>query len=224
MRMVGPGGLEPPPSGYEPLALTIELRARARRIEDHCRRQIRRSSPLSMLRLITAPNRKARSGCTWTNARDAARCQWILRSVANLSIEPDEPTRTNIAVARNTATRIEGLSIAGKHGYFEDLDASFRDEHPHLELARSETDVEQKYVDTRLLLQILWALMPEELAPEHRRTMEARMSLQECRLLSPRLHGSRRHPRYRSGQRGEVPVLCRHGGQSMARAPALENP
>jgi AIPR protein len=92
-----------------------------------------------------------------------------------LSIEPDASTRTNIAVARNTATRIEGISIAGKHGYFEDLDKSFRKAHPHLELARSETDVEEKYVDTRLLLQVLCAMMPEELAPEHRRTMEARM-------------------------------------------------
>lgn len=92
-----------------------------------------------------------------------------------LSIEPDSAMRTNIAVARNTATRIEGISIAGKHGYFEDLDASFKKAHPSLELARSETDMEEKYVDTRLLLQVLWAMMPEELAPAHRRTMEARM-------------------------------------------------
>ncbi len=92
-----------------------------------------------------------------------------------LSIEPDSSTRTHIAVARNTATKIEGISIAGKHGYFEDLDASFQKVHPHLELARSETDVEDKYVDTRLLLQVLWAMMPEELAPENRRSMEARM-------------------------------------------------
>jgi len=92
-----------------------------------------------------------------------------------LSIEPDPSTRTNIAVARNTATRIEGISIAGKHGYFEGLNAAFQKVHPHLELARSETDVEDKYVDTRQLLQVLWAMMPEQLAPEHRRSMEARM-------------------------------------------------
>lgn len=92
-----------------------------------------------------------------------------------ISIEPDEATRTNIAVARNTATRIEGISIAGKHGYFEDLDASFKKAHPRLELARSETNVEDHYVDTRQLLQVLWALMPEELAPESRRSIEARM-------------------------------------------------
>lgn len=92
-----------------------------------------------------------------------------------LSIEPDAATRTSIAVARNTATKIEGISIAGKHGYFEDLATSFAKAHPHLELARSETDVEDKFVDTRLLLQILWAMMPDELLPDHRRSMEARM-------------------------------------------------
>jgi hypothetical protein len=92
-----------------------------------------------------------------------------------LSIEPDAPTRTNIAVARNTATKIEGISIAGKHGYFEDLDVAFKKVNPDHELARSETNVEDNYVDTRLLLQVLWALMPEELAPTHRRSMEARM-------------------------------------------------
>ena len=43
-----------------------------------------------------------------------------------LSIEPDSSTRTTIAVARNTATKIEGISIAGKHGYFEDLTSPSR--------------------------------------------------------------------------------------------------
>jgi hypothetical protein len=92
-----------------------------------------------------------------------------------LSIEPDSSTRTTIAVARNTATKIEGISIAGKHGYFEDLAKSFNKQHQDLELARSETDVEENFVDTRLLLQILWALMPEDLVPPHRRSTEARM-------------------------------------------------
>jgi hypothetical protein len=92
-----------------------------------------------------------------------------------LSIEPDAPMRTTIAVARNTATKIEGISIAGKFGYFDHLTPSFKKEHPDLELATSETNVEEKYVDTRLLLQVLWAMMPEDLVPEHRRSTEARM-------------------------------------------------
>jgi hypothetical protein len=92
-----------------------------------------------------------------------------------LSIEPDDATRTDIAVARNTATRIEGISIAGKHGYFDELNASFQRSFPDLELARSETNVEEHFVDTRQLLQVLWAMMPHELEPEGRRTIEARM-------------------------------------------------
>jgi hypothetical protein len=90
-------------------------------------------------------------------------------------VEPDPAIRTNIAVARNTATKIEGISIAGKRGYFEDLAEAFRKTHPGFELARSETNVEENFVDTRLLLQVLWAMMPEELTPEHRRSTEARM-------------------------------------------------
>jgi len=92
-----------------------------------------------------------------------------------LSVEPDDATRTDIAVARNTATRIEGISIAGKHGYFDELNDSFRNELPDLELARSETNVEDHFVDTRQLLQVLWAMMPQELEPEGRKSIEARM-------------------------------------------------
>jgi hypothetical protein len=106
-------------------------------------------------------------------ARGEAPVEFAIR--CELSIEPDPSTRTTIAVARNTATKIEGMSIAGKHGYFEELAKSFKMKHPNLELARSETDVEEKYVDTRLLLQVLWAMMPDALVPDHRRSTEARM-------------------------------------------------
>jgi hypothetical protein len=92
-----------------------------------------------------------------------------------LSIEPDTETRTDIAVARNTATKIEGISIAGKHGYFTDIAQSFQGEFPDRELAMSETDVEDRFVDTRQLLQVLWAMMPDELTPEGRKSIEARM-------------------------------------------------
>jgi hypothetical protein len=92
-----------------------------------------------------------------------------------LSIEPDDATRTDIAVARNTATRIEGISIAGKHGYFDALNESFKRTFPDMELARSETNVEDHFVDTRQLLQVLWAMMPQELEPEGRKSIEARM-------------------------------------------------
>lgn len=92
-----------------------------------------------------------------------------------VSVEPDVAMRTNIAVARNTATKIEGLSIAGKRGYFDELQAAFRKDHRKLDLALKETDVEDHFVDTRLLLQTLWALIPDELQLGNRRSIESRM-------------------------------------------------
>ncbi len=92
-----------------------------------------------------------------------------------ISVEPDIAMRTDIAVARNTATKIQDISKAGKHGYFQDLGLSFKKVFPERKLATSETDVEEEFVDTRTLLQVLWALMPEELMPNNRRSIESRM-------------------------------------------------
>jgi len=91
-----------------------------------------------------------------------------------ISVDPDSDVRTEIAIARNTMTNIENISQAGKRGYFDDLDDAFKRIHPGLKLARSETDGEE-FIDTRLLLQILWALMPSELMPAERTSTESRM-------------------------------------------------
>lgn len=92
-----------------------------------------------------------------------------------ISVEPDSAQRTEIAIARNTTTRIQDISQAGKRGYFNDLAASFSKKHPSLKLSMSETDIGDEYVDTRLLLQVLWALIPAELMPTGRTSIEARM-------------------------------------------------
>lgn len=94
---------------------------------------------------------------------------------AEISVEPDSSVRTEIAIARNTATRVESLSQAGKRGYFDELDEAFRKTHQTSRLARSETDIGDEFVDTRLLLQVLWAMMPGSLMPSARTTTEARM-------------------------------------------------
>lgn len=92
-----------------------------------------------------------------------------------ISVEPDPAQRTEIAISRNTTTRIQDISQAGKRGYFNDLANSFSKAHPDLKLSTSETDIGDEYVDTRLLLQILWALLPAELMPAGRTSIEARM-------------------------------------------------
>ncbi|MDE2227430.1 MAG: AIPR family protein [Alphaproteobacteria bacterium] len=92
-----------------------------------------------------------------------------------ISVEPDAPTRTEIAIARNTTTRIQDLSQAGKRGYFDEIDTEFQKLHPRYKLARSETDIGDEFINTRLLLQVLWAMMPDALMPEGRTSIEARM-------------------------------------------------
>jgi hypothetical protein len=92
-----------------------------------------------------------------------------------ISVEPDAMMRTEIAIARNTATRVQDISQAGKIGYFRELDASFRETHRSLKLAMSETDVGDEFIDTRQLLQVLWVMIPAELMPEGRSFPEARM-------------------------------------------------
>jgi hypothetical protein len=94
---------------------------------------------------------------------------------AEISVEPDPATRTEIAIARNTTTRIQDLSQAGKRGYFDEIDAAFQRANPGSKLARSETDLDDEFINTRLLLQVLWALMPAELMPAGRTSIEARM-------------------------------------------------
>ena len=42
-----------------------------------------------------------------------------------ISVEPDPAVRTDIAIARNTATRVQDISQAGARGYFRDLDSVF---------------------------------------------------------------------------------------------------
>ena len=94
---------------------------------------------------------------------------------AELSVEPDRATRIKIAIARNTATKVQDVSKAGKQGYFDDLADYFSREHPSLQIAKSETEVGEELIDPRLLLQILWALIPDELAPKNRKTIDSRI-------------------------------------------------
>ena len=66
---------------------------------------------------------------------------------AEISVEPDSGTRTEIAIARNTATKIQDISSAGAQGYFDELARAFTVVYPKLRLAKSETDVGDDFVD-----------------------------------------------------------------------------
>ncbi len=94
---------------------------------------------------------------------------------AEISVEPDPKERVEIAIARNTTTRVRDITQAGARGYLSELNQSFNKSFRDRSLSMSETDIGDEFVDTVSLLQVLWALMPTELMPADRRTIEARM-------------------------------------------------
>ena len=95
-----------------------------------------------------------------------------------LMVDPDEAFIVDAAIARNTSTNIQRISMAGKKRYFDEINTSFKKVFPKLELAKAETDTGDEFVDTLRLLQVLWALMPEKLLPLGKR------SVAEVRLKS----------------------------------------
>ena len=91
-------------------------------------------------------------------------------------VDPDAEFIVETAIARNTSTNIQRISIPGKKQYFDDLNESFRKVFPKKQLSKSETDIGEEFVDTLRVLQVLWALMPENLLPKRRRsTSDARL-------------------------------------------------
>jgi hypothetical protein len=91
-------------------------------------------------------------------------------------VDPDSAFIVEAAIARNTSTNIQRVSMAGKKRYFDDLDTSFRKTFPNLQLAKSETDTGEEFVDTLRLLQVLWTMIPEKLlSSTSRSTADARL-------------------------------------------------
>lgn len=95
-------------------------------------------------------------------------------------VDPDEEFVVATAIARNTSTNIQRISMLGKKQYFDDMNVSFQRAFPELELSKQETDVGDQFVDTQRLLQVLWAMMPEQLLPKNNK----RRSVSEARLKS----------------------------------------
>lgn len=99
-------------------------------------------------------------------------------------IDPDSGFIVDTAIARNTSTNIQRISMAGKKRYFDELNSAFRKVYPRLELSKKETDTGDQYVDTIRLLQVLWALMPEKLLPAGKRsTADARLKSYKNKAL-----------------------------------------
>jgi hypothetical protein len=83
-----------------------------------------------------------------------------------LIITNDEDLIAEISIARNFQNDVESISIAGRRGQLDELEARLQQEFPDNKLRKSETQrpsVTNDYIDTEKLLQVLAALLPEEL-------------------------------------------------------------
>lgn len=95
-------------------------------------------------------------------------------------VDPDDEFVVATAIARNTSTNIQRISMLGKKLYFDEMNGSFQKVFPDFELSKQETDVGDQFVDTQRLLQVLWAMMPEDLLPKNNK----RRSVSDARLKS----------------------------------------
>jgi AIPR protein len=78
-----------------------------------------------------------------------------------LIVTTDDGLIAEISIARNFQNDVRPISIAGRRGQLNELEAAVQKAIPGAKLRKSETDVvDGEYVDTEKLIQVMFALMP----------------------------------------------------------------
>lgn len=83
-----------------------------------------------------------------------------------LIVTTDDDLIADISISRNFQNDVENLSIAGRKGQLDELEASIQKTLPEFRLQKSETQIPAEgndYLHTEKLLQVLAALLPKEL-------------------------------------------------------------
>lgn len=81
-------------------------------------------------------------------------------------VTDDEDLIAEISIARNFQNDVMSISIAGRRGQLDELERSFQAKNPGSKLQKSETKLSDDYIKTERLLQVITALVPEELWSE----------------------------------------------------------
>jgi hypothetical protein len=106
----------------------------------------------------------------------------------------DEPEFvTQVAISRNTATKVSELAQAGKQRKFDDLIANFVKVFPDAKLRKSDTDPIDT-IDTERVIQLCAALMPQELVGEDKfisSKLKAYKNKAQCRMDFEKAHDER---------------------------------
>lgn len=80
-----------------------------------------------------------------------------------LIVTDDQALIGEISVARNYQNDVALLSIAGRRGQLDELEEALQKQIPEQKIRKSESDLGEDFVNTERLLQIITALIPQEL-------------------------------------------------------------
>jgi hypothetical protein len=75
----------------------------------------------------------------------------------------DDELVGEISIARNFQNEVTDLSIYGRQGRFDELEAKMRERDPSIKLRKRETDFGDEYTDTEKLIQVITAMAPAHL-------------------------------------------------------------
>src|SRR5215470_3924689 len=77
-----------------------------------------------------------------------------------LIVTADDGLIAEISIARNFQNDVRPISITGRRGQLDELEAAVQNDIPGAKLRKSETDIDGEYLDTEKLIQVVFALMP----------------------------------------------------------------
>jgi hypothetical protein len=79
-------------------------------------------------------------------------------------VTSDKDLIGEVSIARNFQNDVMSISIAGRRGYFDELEKAFKKTHPDLSIRKSESEYPgENKIDTEKLLQVITALVPPQL-------------------------------------------------------------
>jgi hypothetical protein len=95
-----------------------------------------------------------------------------------LIVTADDDLIAEISISRNFQNDVRAISIAGRRGQLDEIEQAVQRVIPGAKLRKSETDlaVDEEFIDTEKLIQVLFALMPPKLFDLLQNEMASRAS------------------------------------------------
>ena len=112
-------------------------------------------------------------------------------------VTDDDALKAEVSISRNSQNAVNRLSIVGRRGQLDEIEAAIQAVYPEYQLSKSETQRptdDSGYLDTEKILQVCTALMPSSLWPKAKEADDPKKvytysmkskCLRECQLNLP---------------------------------------